>query len=232
MSHYTGRVQELLLEPYQNASARLQMPADALPRAGQYLQVHDPADPEEVLPSQAFPVGPPELDRRSGESQLAVSVPLRAAWQPGTELELRGPLGQGFKLPRQLRRLALVALGSGPGRLLPLVSEAARRLQIVLFAASEPANLSLEVEVQPFKALNEGLAWADFLALDVPVDRLDELPSLLEADTTRPPAGQALVHVTMPCGGLADCGLCTVQARRGTRLVCKQGPVFSLDELL
>ena len=42
---------------------------------------------------------------------------------------------------------------------------------------------------------------------------------------------QALVRTPMPCGALADCGVCTVRTSRGPKLACKDGPVFDLSLL-
>jgi hypothetical protein len=36
----------------------------------------------------------------------------------------------------------------------------------------------------------------------------------------------------MPCAGLADCGVCAVELRRGWKLACKDGPVFDLRDIL
>jgi NAD(P)H-flavin reductase len=41
-----------------------------------------------------------------------------------------------------------------------------------------------------------------------------------------------LVVAPMPCGGLAECGVCAVTTRRGWKLACKDGPVFDLGELI
>ena len=42
---------------------------------------------------------------------------------------------------------------------------------------------------------------------------------------------QALVLGPMPCGGLADCGVCAVTTRSDWKLACKEGPVFDLEEI-
>jgi hypothetical protein len=36
----------------------------------------------------------------------------------------------------------------------------------------------------------------------------------------------------MPCAGLAACGVCAVQTRRGWKLACVDGPVFDLKEIM
>ena len=88
-----------------------------------------------------------------------------------------------------------------------------------------------ELEIFPLEALPEALAWADFLALDVPLGRLADLPRVLGTAGRLSCAAQALVDAPFPCGGIADCGVCAVRTRRGWRLACKDGPVFDLAEL-
>jgi len=72
--------------------------------------------------------------------------------------------------------------------------------------------------------------WADYLALAAP---RASLPGRRERPGwPRPPQvpreAQALVVTPMPCGGLADCGVCSVEVKRGMELACKDGPVFNL----
>jgi dihydroorotate dehydrogenase electron transfer subunit len=78
----------------------------------------------------------------------------------------------------------------------------------------------------------EALAWADYLALDVPPDGLDRLRDRLGLDPTSDLAAsaQVLISMAMPCGWGA-CGACAVKARRGWKLACKDGPVFDLNVL-
>ena len=50
----------------------------------------------------------------------------------------------------------------------------------------------------------------------------------LWAPTQNPGAGQALVTLPMPCGGLGECGACAVPIRRGWKLACQDGPVLDV----
>lgn len=231
MIHYKARLTSLLLEPYQNAAARLQIPLAALPRPGQYLQAHDPANAESVLSTQLFPAGHEPASREGEAIELAVAGPLPASWQPGAQLQLRGPLGRGFSLPQGTRRLALAASGRTAARLLPLAAEAA---EVALFCDEPPGELPSHIEVQPLAALPASLAWADFLALDIPPTQVEELPRLLGFHERAPKTlrGQALVTPAMPCGGLAQCGVCSFATPRKALLACSQGPVFALADLL
>lgn len=230
MSHYKVRVSEVLLESYQNAAARLSGPLQAVPRPGQFLQAYDPADALAVLPASIFLAGEGAGLPSNGEVDFAVAGPLPASWQPGVQLRVRGPLGRGFAMPKATRRLVLAATAN-PGRLLPLLAAAP---EVALFCDAPAGDLPAAVEVQPLAALPAALGWADFLALDIEPERLDDLPALLGLKERLPKTlrSQALVAPPMPCGGLAQCGVCTLAAARGPRLACEHGPVFDLAELL
>lgn len=231
MSHYTVRLSSLLLEPYQNAAARVQLPVAALPRPGQYLQTHNPSDPESVIATQLFAAGWQPAAPDGSAAELAVAGPLPASWQPGTTVQARGPLGRGFNLPAQLRRLALAAWGRNAARLLPLADAAG---EVAVFCDEPLGELPSHIEVQPLAALPGALAWADFLAVDLPPDKVEDLPTLLGFKERVPKTldGQALITPPMPCGGLAQCGVCHFAAPRKTFLACTNGPVFSLADLL
>ena len=231
MGHYKGRVAEFLLEPYQNATARLAIPPQAVPRPGQYLQAWSPNDELEAVPRSLFAAGP--VERKSAtEVSLPVLAALPASWQPGTPLNLRGPLGRGFELPRRARRVALAALGSSPGRLLPLVPAAIKQgAEVVVCCETPVRELPLAVELRGLDGLAEALRWADFVVLDVPLESLERLNGKLSR-IPRTVSGQVLVLTPMPCGGLAKCGVCSLATESGARLACEDGPVFELGQLV
>jgi hypothetical protein len=121
--------------------------------------------------------------------------------------------------------VALAALGETAARLLPLVRQAlSQGAAVLLLCDSAPESLPLDVEVMPSSALAEAAAWADYVALDLPREALGTLG-------LRGIRGQAFVGTPLPCGGLADCGACAVQLRRGFLLACKDGPVFDVEKL-
>ena len=99
-----------------------------------------------------------------------------------------------------------------------------------LFTDAELPRLPTQVEANPLDALPDALSWADFLALDGPPDTLEGLGKILKG-TIRCPA-QILVHIPMPCGGMADCGVCAVRTKKNKyKLACVDGPVFDLSEI-
>ncbi len=128
-------------------------------------------------------------------------------------LHLRGPLGRGFSLPLAARRVGLVAFDDSPARLRGLIRPALKQdAAVVLVSNSSPDNLPDDVEVQPLSALDDILEWADYAAFDVARENLHQLrerrgkrnPLAAEMDA------QVLVRTPVPCGGIAECGVCAV----------------------
>ena len=219
-----GRVVEIRSEPG-GAEAVIACPAGAIPAPGQYTLAAAAGD---VLGTALFLA-------KSREDGFQAAQPLPAGWEPGTQLALRGPLGHGFRLPDSLQRLALVACGESITRLLPLASAAlARQVAVTLFSDLRLPALPAALEAFPLEALREALAWADFLAMDVPIEDLDKLGDRLglAAGGKSLYPGQALVQTPMPCAGLAECGACAVKTRRGWKLACEDGPGFDLKAIL
>jgi len=205
---------------------RILCPSEMIPSPGQYLLAHDLAS-DDLLPVPLFPAG-------SISHGFIVAPSIPEAWQPETRLSLRGPLGHGFDLPESARRVALVAVDGNPYRLLPLLDVALKNeAAVTLLSESLPADLPVEVEVQPISMLPEAAAWADYLAIDVMRESLPEVWKMF-GEGERVWAvkdAQVLVLTPVPCGGMAECGLCAVNVRQGWKMACKDGPVFRLRTL-
>lgn len=168
-------------------------------------------------------------------------APIPSTWRPGDEIDLYGPCGNGFGLPEGCLNLILAPIEVDPQRLLPLMQQAfARKMTVALFCdlqLIQPnlVNLPAALEIYPTESLPENLSWADFVAIDISLEKLPMLPVYLGVNvqaTTLLPRGQVLVRTAMPCAGKADCGVCAIKTRSGWRHVCKDGPVFSLHEVL
>jgi dihydroorotate dehydrogenase electron transfer subunit len=239
----TGELTELYLENGLTGG-RLLCPQNLIPEPGQYLLAHD-SSPARRGPGRAdSPLPAPIFNAGSFPGGFLLAPPIPQTWQPGISLSLRGPLGRGFSLPPSARRVALVSLGETAARLKPLLTSALEQnAALVLVSDLDVSDLPLEVEVQPVSALAEVARWADYLAIDMDRESLPGLREMLglsrqaRATFARPGlagwAGeaQALVLTPMPCGGLAECGVCAVTTRRGWKMACKDGPVFDLKEL-
>ncbi len=222
-----ARITELRLDAGGRVQARITCPMGAIPRAGQYALASDPLDSDTALAEVFFPA---EIDPLG----FLAAAPVPHDWSPGKELVLRGPLGQGFDLPPDAHHIALAALGESAARLLPLAASAlAGNASIAIFADVALPALPASLEIFPLAALPENLAWADFLALDLPLEKLPELRHCLglQRGENLPCQVQALITTPMPCAAAAECGACTVPAKGGYKLACQDGPVFDLREI-
>jgi NAD(P)H-flavin reductase len=193
---------------------------------GQYFLVQPSG---EIAPCAhtVFPIN------RSG-SGIWIAPPLPVIWQPGMEMAVSGPFGHGFHLPVAARRVALAASKGGAGRLLGILEHAlAQQADVTFYLDGMPANLPAVVEVQPFSQLPAAMAWADYLAVDLPAVEFPHLTGWLGFTNGQnyPCPVEVLLRGVFPCGGLADCGVCAVKTRKGYQLACKDGPVFNLNDL-
>jgi hypothetical protein len=227
MQDGTGELLEIYLD---NGliSGRIVCRKDLIPAPGQYLLAHDPSS-EATLPLPLFNAGPLHGGFRA-------AAPIPEAWRPGTKLFMRGPLGMGFSMPTSARRVALLAMRSHLGCLRALLEIALGQGAAVALVSGSAGNGEVppEVEIRPLAALAEAAAWADYVAVDLWREDLPDLRELLGegmiAGKSFP--AQVFVGTDMPCGGMAECGVCALPARRSWRLACKDGPVFDLVELI
>jgi hypothetical protein len=140
-----------------------------------------------------------------------------------------------LRLPDRTLRLALIALGKTPARLLPFAAQALAQPEttVALYTDASLPWLPAALEAQRLQNIPEALAWADFLAIDIPLVSLSGLRHALGlgAGERLPCPGEILIETPMPCGSMADCGACAVPGRGGWKLACKDGPVFDLNEI-
>jgi hypothetical protein len=230
---------EVRLESGGWVSGRIECPPGLRPAPGQYLLAHPAGRTDDPLPTVLFGARAYPLARNGeitpGELELAPSLP--AHWSAGMRLAVRGPLGRGFMVPSNARRVALVSLGPFAQRLLALAEQAlVQGAGVALYVRSTrslPGGLPPEVEVQPLEALGDALSWADYMAFDMQPGGLPGVKKRfgLAPHTPLPVPAQVLVQVPMPCGGLGECGLCAVDQRRSWQMACKDGPVFDWKDL-
>lgn len=221
-----GIIKELVLLDGK-PSVRIQCDPSLIPAPGQYLLAY--ADGSDS------PLAAPVFLAKSFADGFLAAPPISILWNLGTHLHLRGPLGHGFILPNDARRVALIAFDDSPVRLLALLDIAFKQeASIVLVCQTPPDDLSLQVEVQPLTALMDVCDWADYIAIDASREALPELKKMLGKGNPLKVKNEAqiLIRTPMPCGALAECGVCAVESRHGQLLVCKDGPVFDLKDLL
>jgi dihydroorotate dehydrogenase electron transfer subunit len=224
----TGQVLELILEDG-SRYMRVSCPSSLVPLPGQYLLAGDGSN---------SPLPVPLFHTDSAPQGFIGYGYIPDSWNPGMDLYLRGPLGQGFSLPLSARRVGLLPYDVSPARLRGLIRPALRQdAAVVLLCNSSMDHLPDEVEVQPMSALQEIIEWADFLAIAVSREDLNQLrerlgkPAQVAAGLGRTEA-QILISTPIPCGGVAECGVCAVTLQSTWKLACKDGPVFDWREIL
>lgn len=222
----TAKIVELVLLDGQSA-ARIRCAPSIIPAPGRYLLTH--ADGSDS------PLAASIFSAKSLSDGFLCAPPIPDSWTPGTRLNLRGPLGHGFELPATARRVALIAFDDAPRRLLVLLDSISKQdASVTLICANPPDDLPLDIEVQPMSALRDVCNWADYIAFDAARESLPELRERFQSGKLLkvPADAQILIRAPMPCGGLAECGVCTVEVRNGHKLICDDGPVFDLKELM
>jgi hypothetical protein len=220
-----GQVNELLWVDGQ-ASAHVRCEAGLVPAPGQYALAH--------AASSDDPLATPLFAIKNLDDGFVAAPPTPSTWSPGTRLYLRGPLGHGFGVPPFCRRMALVAFECPARTLLSLLQPAlTQNASVTLVGSHIPDDLPLEVEAQPLHSLPEVCQWADFITVDIRRELLPRFRELLRPHRMVIKAeGQVLIRTPMPCGALAACGVCTVELMGKPFLVCEEGPVLDLRQVL
>ena len=167
-------------------------------------------------------------------------------------VELYGPLGNGFQIDADAFNLLLVAGGIGIAPLRFLAQEALRggRTVTLLVGAQTatqlyPDNLlpsgitGLAVTTEDGSAGKKGMVtsllpdfvgWADQVFACGPMPMYHDMATKYGQLLKDKPV-QVSLEVRMGCG-LGFCYACTVKTKIGLKQVCKDGPVFNLDDIL
>jgi dihydroorotate dehydrogenase electron transfer subunit len=215
-----------LFETYLDSSIGIHCDPELIPTPGQYLLAHSRGSDS--------PLAVPVFFSNSTPNGFRSAPLLDSSWRPGTQLNIRGPLGHGFSIPTFARKVALIVFDDSPARLRGLISIAMKLdAEVVLVSNSVMEDMPEAVEVQPLQAMFEIFHWADYAAFDVARDNLIHLrENFGKKDQAKGPReAQVLVRAPMPCGAIAECGVCALTIRREWKMICKDGPVFELREL-
>ncbi|MDK1029130.1 MAG: hypothetical protein QGD96_07360 [Anaerolineae bacterium] len=228
MKHSLGELTEIFHENGQ-VGGRIRCSSNLNPAPGQYFLIHGPAS-NDLLPVLS-PLGAAVFISRTSPGEFLVAPPIPQTWHPGMQLFIRGPLGHGFSLPKSSLRVALVGLSSTNARLQPLLHLVlSLDASVVLVSQSRSPDLPVEIEIQPISAIKDVVHWANYLAIDLERDSLSGLKEMLGfgKQVRIPIEAQMLVDTAMPCGGMAECGVCALKIGGRWKLACKEGPVFKL----
>ncbi|MGB2694501.1 MAG: dihydroorotate dehydrogenase electron transfer subunit [Dehalococcoidia bacterium] len=161
-----------------------------------------------------------------------------------------GPLGHGFEVHPSSQHLLLVAGGIGVAPLVWLADEAVaqgksvtlvlggRTHEQIIPASLLPAQVEVVIMTEDgslgqrglaTEAFAEHLEWCDEAFACGPNAMFRAMADVLRQKRVRRPV-QVLLEERMGCG-TGICYGCTVETRRGMRLVCKDGPKFELREV-
>lgn len=184
-----------------------------------------------------------------------------AALQAGVRVELIGPLGRGFEVNAEARRLLLVAdtahlpvplplsfqrleegrvPSASPGRGVALLLSAPTAAELYPVRLLPPA-LEVHIVTADGSAGHRGSAldifpdlvrWADCVCIASDPATYPALAEIVREVRVGPGHRFAQALVTPPMAcGVGACQGCAVPAARGPRLACADGPVFDLLEL-
>lgn len=195
-----------------------------LPRAFSYASAHADGRLDFLLEA----VGP-------GTQRLA-------ELQPGDGLWLVGPLGIGFKPPRDGRHALLVGGGIGTAPLLCLHDQIESGAPVLLgFRSAAHAEAATLFDTAPLLATDDGSVGHSGLVTELMRDRMDGAevyacgpPGMLEAVRAlcaeREVPAQLAMESGMACG-FGACFGCVVHTKHGYIRLCVDGPVLDASTL-
>ena len=171
--------------------------------------------------------------------------------EAGEVLDMVGPLGVGFEVHPQVKRLLVVAGGIGLGGVVSLVDEALGKghwVRLLYGTSTSAKTVPLGYQhphLEVFHATDDGsrgyhgrvtdlldqhLEWAEAVFACGPVPMFTAMKRLWRQRGRSKPA-QALMEARMGCG-LGACFGCSVETVEGYRRVCTYGPKYDLMELV
>jgi dihydroorotate dehydrogenase electron transfer subunit len=166
--------------------------------------------------------------------------------QAGASLDILGPLGHGWTIRPEVSNLLLIGEEPGLAALLFLAQSAVEReISVTLLQSvrsierSYPvALLPPEVECQVISDIGESedfarqaatyLRWADAACCSVAAQRIGVLARVGRRWREKNFAQVALCQPFICASGA--CLACQIELRHGSRLVCRDGPVFAFTE--
>jgi len=192
----------------------------------------------------------------SGQLHLLFSIAGKGTFwlsqrQKGEPLDLLGPLGNGFSIEPTSRNLLLVAGGIGIAPLTFLAQQAlaqGKSVTLLLGARMKkglypqkrlPAGIETIITTEDGSAGRKGMItdvlpdfidWVDQIYACGPLAMYQRIASQRQQQHMKKTI-QISLEVRMGCG-LGACYGCSIKTRHGMKQVCKDGPVFNLEEIL
>ncbi len=165
----------------------------------------------------------------------------------GDNLDLLGPLGNGFSISPDSKKLLMIAGGMGIAPMVFLAGEAIKRglLVTLLYGAPTAAQLypHLPNEVRLVTATEDGSQGKKGMITGVLPDFIKDsnqifacgplamYQTMAKMSELKNQSVQISLEVRMGCG-LGVCYGCTVKTKNGLKQVCQDGPIFELNDIL
>lgn len=170
----------------------------------------------------------------------------------GDSVELIGPLGNGFNIPESVHKIAVVSRGIGVAPLMPLMLESKKKgIEIYSFLSAQKENLLLysnkikSISKKTFYTTDDGLKGArgnvtNFLEKVLKETNIDVVYTcgskrLAKHIKKLQKEHHFLAFVSleehMACG-IGACKGCVHNTINGLKRVCKEGPVFPVEEVI
>jgi dihydroorotate dehydrogenase electron transfer subunit len=167
--------------------------------------------------------------------------------QTGDNIDLLGPLGNGYSIHPESHNLLLVAGGIGIAPLYFLAQDVLEKKCSVtlLYGTADKKRYSIPPQIKLVSATEDGTVghhgmitdllpefadWADQIFACGPTEMYKSMATqnqkLLKTKSV-----QISLEVRMGCGR-GVCYGCTVKTKRGLKQVCQDGPVFDLEDVL
>ena len=222
----------------------------AAAKPGQFVMVHCG---EETFLHRPLSIHRVDQKTKAGLALLFAVKGKGTQWlsqrQAGDNVDMLGPLGNGFSIYPDSSNLLLVAGGIGVAPLRFLADEAISQGHSVklLMGAATARQLypesSLPPEIELIAATEDGTAgkrgmitdllpdfadWADRVFACGPLPMYQTMAQMPEL---KDKPAQVSLEVRMGCG-LGFCYGCTIRTKSGLKQVCQDGPVFNLEEVL
>jgi dihydroorotate dehydrogenase electron transfer subunit len=200
------------------------------------------------------PISISDANAPSGQiGMMIASIGKGTEWlslrQPGKELDILGPLGNGFTISETAEKLLLIGGGMGIAPLNFLANRATslgKKVTLVLGArtgellcpsshlpevdkcviCTEDASVGIKGRVTDCPDVYIAEAQQIFACGPLPMYR-----ALAKDPRFEDKPMQVSLEVRMACG-IGLCYGCTVKTRQGLRQVCEDGPVFEMGDIL
>lgn len=158
-----------------------------------------------------------------------------------------GPLGNGFSIDPISHSLLLVAGGNGIAPLSFLAQYALEKEYSVtlLYGTADKNRCQLHPDINLISVTEDGtegyhgrvtdllpkyIDYADQVFACGPIDMYNTMQKEREVLLKNKPA-QVSLEIRMGCG-LGFCYACTIETKRGLQQVCRDGPIFNLDDII